>query len=425
MTKHPLTLGTDTLREAAAGIGHPLAPKRFVFLFSDTGGGHRASAQAVKGEMERLYGAAATVELLDVFAALGQWPFDRFPEWYPTCVGLNGIPWGVGFHLSDGARLVKTMSRIVWPYTRSALCSLLHRHPADVIVSFHPVPNYALSMSLRHMGLQVPFAIVAVDLVTTHAAWFVPGADLYFVPTLAAEARAKRWGIAPDHIHVTGMPARRAFVEAIDLSQSEARAQLGLPQDRPVVLVVGGGDGMGPLGHVVRALARQSASMHVVVVTGRNRALQQELARLELPAPVPFRATVQIEGFVSNMEAWMRAADVLVTKAGPNTLAEAFVAGLPLVLFAALPGQEEGNIDHVVQNGAGLWAPFPRQAARAVVHLVEHPEERHAMAARSRALARPLATEQIARGVWSLAAPRSQAIAGDAHASRTHRTLRP
>ncbi len=68
-----------------------------------------------------------------------------------------------------GAGLVKTVSRIVWPYTRAALCDLLQRHPADVFVSFHPIPNYALSMSLRTMGLEVPFAIVAVDMVTTHA----------------------------------------------------------------------------------------------------------------------------------------------------------------------------------------------------------------------------------------------------------------
>ncbi len=409
MRKRAFTPRTDT----------QLAPRRFVFLFSDTGGGHRASAQAVQGEMVRLYGTAAAVELLDVFVALDQWPFHRFPEWYPACVGLNGIPWGVGYHLSDGAGLVKTMSRIVWPYARNALCALLRQHPADVIVSFHPVPNYALSMSLRHMGLKIPFAVVAVDMVTTHAAWFVPGADLYFVPTSAAKARAERWGIEQSRIRVTGMPARRAFVETMDLPQSEARARLGLPQDRPVVLVVGGGEGMGPVEHVVRALTRQSTIMHMVVIAGRNRTLQQALTQLELPR------SVQIEGFVGNMEVWMRAADVLVTKAGPNTLAEAFIAGLPSVLYAALPGQEEGNVTHVVRNGAGIWAPIPRQAARAVAALFEHPEERHLMARRAKALARPRATEQIARRVWSLATSHQQAVAGFPSISTMPRDARP
>lgn len=384
-------------------------PRRFVFLFSATGGGHRASAQAVKGEIERLYGPEATVELLDVFVALDQWPFHRFPEWYPAAVGLSGIPWGVGFHLSDDVGVVKTVSRIVWPYTRAALCDLLRRHPADVLVSFHPIPNYALSMSLRTMGLQVPFAVVAVDMVTTHAAWFVPGANLYCVPTAAARARAERCGVTPDRVRVTGMPARRAFVEATGLSQSEARAALDLSHDRPIVLIVGGGEGMGPLRHVVRSLARLCANSQqapeVVVIAGRNRTLQQDLDRMQLPG------SFRIEGFVSNMETWMRASDILVTKAGPNTLAEAFIAGLPMVLFAALPGQEEGNVTHVVRNGAGIWAPIPRQAARAVLQLVEHEDKRLAMAAQSRALARPNATEQIARSIWSLATARPQAIA--------------
>jgi len=389
--------------------GRRTEPRRFVFLFSATGGGHRASAQAVKDEIERLYGSEATVELLDVFVALDQWPFYHFPEWYPAAVGLSGIPWGVGFHLSDGAGLVKTVSRIVWPYTRAALCDLLQRHPADVFVSFHPIPNYALSMSLRAMGLEVPFAIVAVDMVTTHAAWFVPGADLYCVPTPAAKARAERCNVDADRIRVTGMPARRAFIEAMRISQSDARTALGLSPDRSIVLIVGGGEGMGPLRHVVRSLARLCTSSRqapeVVVIAGRNRTLKQDLDRMELPG------SFRIEGFVDNMELWMRASDILVTKAGPNTLAEAFIAGLPMVLFAALPGQEEGNVTHVVRNGAGIWAPIPRQAARAVMQLVEHEEKRHAMAAQSRALARPNATEQIARSIWSLATAHPQIIA--------------
>jgi len=108
----------------------------------------------------------------------------------------------------------------------------------------------------------------------------------------------------------------------------------------------------------------------------------------------------------------MRAADILVTKAGPNSLAEAFLAGLPLVLYTALPGQEEGNVDHVVGNGAGIWAPLPRVAARAVLQLLNDPERRAEMAKRSQALARPFATEQIAREIWRLARPQRQTNVG-------------
>lgn len=371
-------------------------PQRFLFLFSDTGGGHRASSQAVKAELERCYGSAVAVEMVDVFVEMDRWPFDRLPNWYPTIVGLNGIPWGMGFHLSDGAHLVRAMSKLIWPYTRTAICGLLSLHPADIIVSFHPVPNYALFLGLQQLGLQTPVAVVAVDLVTAHAGWFVPRTNMALVPTHAAKARAVQCGMNEARVKVTGMPVRRSFIKAMHLSQAQARDQLQLRADRPIVLIVGGGDGMGPLSQVVRAIARQRPPAQIVVITGRNRSLYDELTASDLPSPV------QVEGFVSNIEVWMRAADILVTKAGPNTLAEAFLTGLPMVLYTALPGQEEGNVDHVIKNGAGIWAPIPRLAARAVKHLLEATDQRRAMAQRSLALARPQATEQIARELWRL-----------------------
>ncbi len=380
------------MTDAASGI----TPKRFLFLFSDTGGGHRASAQAVKDEMARLYGDAAVVEMVDIFVEMRRWPFDRFPQWYPIVVGLNGIPWHVGYHLSDTMPVVKLLSGAVWPYAGPSLCSLLEHHPADVMVSFHGVPNAALLFARRKLALRNPFAIVTLDLVSVHAGWFTPGAHLYIVPTEAARQRALRAGVTPQHIRVIGMPTRRAFVEARDLSQTKARALLNLPQDRPVVLMVGGGEGMGPLVPVVRAIARRKPNAHLVVIAGRNQALYHALRTLDVPVPL------HVEGFVSNIAVWMRAADVLVTKAGPNTLSEAFIAGLPLVLYAAIPGQEEGNILHVVENHAGVWAPKPEAAADAVMDLLAHPAQRAAMAACSQALARPHATEEIARHLWDL-----------------------
>lgn len=370
--------------------------RKFLFLFSDTGGGHRAGAQAVKDELTRLYGARAGVELVDILATLGRWPFDRFPAWYPAMVGWNGIPWGLGFHLSDRMSIVKAVSWLGWLHARSALQRLLRCHPADVVVSFHPVPNYALTLARRHGGLTQPLATVVLDLISVHAAWFTCDADLFLTPTEAARARGLQCGIPLEHLCVVGMPTRRPFVEAMTLPRAAARTQLGLPQDKPLVLLVGGGDGLGPLVAVAEALAARRPAAHLVAIAGRNQAAEAALRALPTP--------LQVEGFVSNMAVWMRAADILVTKAGPNTLAEAFIAGLPLVLYAALPGQEDGNAAYVTERGAGVWAPRPALAADAVLSLLTHPQKRAAMAAQSAALARPQAAERIAQKLWELAA---------------------
>jgi 1,2-diacylglycerol 3-beta-galactosyltransferase len=371
-------------------------PKRFLFIISDTGGGHRASANAVKDAMFSLYGSAVEIDTIDLFVEMDRWPFYRFPDWYPQIISKNSVSWAVSYHLSNRVRLMKTMSRIVWPYARHALCEVLRQHPADVIVSFHPIPNYGLQMALRHLGWQIPVATVAVDMDTAHASWFVPGAKIYLVPTEGVKALALRWGIPAEYVFVTGMPTRLAFRESMALSQSTARMQLNIPQDKPVVLIVGGGDGMGPLAQVVRAINHKNIDLHITVIVGRNQSLFEELQRADYPQPL------HVEGFVDNMEIWMRAADILVTKAGPNTISEAFISGLPIILYTALPGQEEGNITHVVKNGAGLWAPQPKVAASAVEYLIKHPDVREKMAAQSHAMAHPYASHEIAAKLWDL-----------------------
>jgi 1,2-diacylglycerol 3-beta-galactosyltransferase len=96
------------------------------------------------------------------------------------------------------------------------------------------------------------------------------------------------------------------------------------------------------------------------------------------------------------MPDFMRAADILVTKAGPGTISEALNAGLPLILYSRLPGQEDGNVSFVISEGAGVWAPRPTQIASAVSEWLLDPAKRAQACAASRRLARPQAARQIA-----------------------------
>jgi 1,2-diacylglycerol 3-beta-galactosyltransferase len=108
--------------------------------------------------------------------------------------------------------------------------------------------------------------------------------------------------------------------------------------------------------------------------------------------PIP----IFVYGFVREMPDFMRAADILVTKAGPGTISEALIAGLPMILYSRLPGQEDGNVTYVVSEGAGLWAPRPEQIVSALQSWIRRPEQRSQAAEACRKLARPNAARQIA-----------------------------
>jgi 1,2-diacylglycerol 3-beta-galactosyltransferase len=175
------------------------------------------------------------------------------------------------------------------------------------------------------------------------------------------------------------------------------RSRLGWPQDRPVVLLVGGGQGLGPLEKTAYAIETSNSPVTLAVIAGRNEGLR---ARLEAH---PWRIPVFVYGFVHDMPDFMRAADILVTKAGPGTICEALIAGLPMILYSRLPGQEDGNVSFVVSEGAGRWAPHPEQIALALQDWVRHPEQRFRAAQACQRLARPHAARQIAQVLASRA----------------------
>lgn len=116
------------------------------------------------------------------------------------------------------------------------------------------------------------------------------------------------------------------------------RSKLGVEEDLPAVLVVGGGDGMGGIVDIAKALGDKlgksgsSPAYQLIVVCGNNEAAQKQLSNQKWAPGVK----VFIKGFVNNMDEWMRASDALVTKAGPGTIAEASICGLPCMLFAYL-----------------------------------------------------------------------------------------
>jgi 1,2-diacylglycerol 3-beta-galactosyltransferase len=357
-----------------------------LFLFSDTGGGHRSAAEAIIEALHLEFGDHIATEMVDVFKQYAPRPLNRVPDLYPQIVRLPQA-WSLGYRLSNGHRRARLIAASAWPYIRSSIRTLIARHPSDLIVSVHPL---ATAPVLRALGQnRPPFVTVVTDLVTTHAFWYNRRTDLCVVPTEAACQRALIFGLMSQQVQVVGLPVAERFCQPSG-DRKTLRARLGWSQDRPVILLVGGGEGMGPLEKTAHAIADACLQASLVVVTGRNQGLKARLEARRWPMPT------HIYGFVREMPDFMRAADILVTKAGPGTISEALIAGLPMVLYSRLPGQEDGNVSYVVSEGAGLWAPRPEQIVSALQTWIGNPRKREAAVLACRRLARPQAARQIA-----------------------------
>lgn len=369
---------------------HPTDHKpKILVLFSDTGGGHRSAAEAVFKALEDKHKGQFHFEMVDVFKAYAPYPLSKMPELYPTMVRVPNL-WGLGYRMVDGKHRTRIVMETMWPWIRQAAKQLIRDHPTDLILSVHPL---FITPVMRALGKhRPPFITVVTDLVTTPNLWFHHRVDLCIVPTEHVRRNAIRNGLSPSQVRLLGLPVRKEFCRPDD--PILLRKKLGWPSDRTVVLIVGGGEGMGPIYDAVTSIANANPECCIAVVAGKNQKLKQRLEDTKWNVPI------FIYGFVSELPDFMKATDILVTKAGPSTISEAINVGLPMVLYSRIPGQEDGNVQYVVEEGVGQWAPGAEQTAKAVRRWVLHPRLRENAKTACLRIARPNAADDIASIIW-------------------------
>jgi 1,2-diacylglycerol 3-beta-galactosyltransferase len=284
--------------------------------------------------------------------------------------------YGALYYATNGRRRYRALVRFCEPLYRERLRDLFLSYRPDVIISVHPLLNHAAlrARADAHM-LHIPIVTVITDLGKVHESWLTPEADAVVVPAREVYERALSRGVSPSRLRMLGQPISPKFDDVVG-TKTELRDQLDLPQESFVTLLMAGGEGGGKLLPTTLALAKSGLPMHLVVVCGRNETLKAKLEEMAGALAMP----MTILGFTNKIPELMRAADLLVTKAGPGTLAEANAAKLPVVVYDYVPGQERGNVDFVRENGIGDVAiNGTAEVVRAVRRLVNSPQRVLAM----------------------------------------------
>jgi UDP-N-acetylglucosamine:LPS N-acetylglucosamine transferase len=329
-----------------------------------------------------------TTRLVDVYVESGRFPVTRFPWLYAELARHHPRLWSLVYGASSFPQLNPSM--IVGPFLRGGLHDLLVRARPDVVVSALPVVNGLLADAAGRVGARLE--VVLTDWHSVHPFWQARGVDHYTAPTRSARADCIRFGAPPDIVDVIGIPVRREFAEAHKMQRDDL-VGLGLRPDRVTILAMVGAEGSPRALHNLAKLARADLDAQLLVVCGHNLEMRRQVERL------PSRLPVRTLSYVENIAGLMHSADLLLTKAGGLTLAEAFCCGIPVVIHDVLPGQEAGNLEYVQQQGAVSFASSPAALVRTVGELVADAAGRKALARRGARLARPLAARHIAANV--------------------------
>ncbi len=374
-------------------------PRQILLLSTSVGAGHTRAAEAVELAIHELAPEVETthVDVLSLTNAM-------FRRVYGTAYLdlVNKMPHALGYfydlldqepspsHRSDRLR------RLVQRMNLGKFVRLLKSKPWDAVVNTHFLSADIIAGLKEKGDFPPPQATVITDF-EAHRLWANQPCEQYFTASNEASLQLHHWGVPTDATILTGIPIHPAFSRTKD--RAECQRKHGVIGDRPVILQLAGGFGVGPIEQIYCTILALKRPMELIVVSGRNAELKTRLER----CPVPPHHRAKVLGFTTDMHELMCAADIVVSKPGGLTTSEILASGAAMTIVNPIPGQESRNSDLLLENGAAIKANSTATLAYKLDLLLANPDRLRHIKSNAARLGKPRAAFDVAQRVLALA----------------------
>lgn len=372
-----------------------MSAPRLLLLSVSAGAGHARAAEALRVAAEAHYGAEALH--LDVMDHVTTAFRKLYTDYYLRLVDKYPALWAQLYRITNetpadapGARLRRGIERLNARDLRKAIAAFA----PDIVICTHFLPAELLLRERERGRLDAPVWVQVTDF-DLHALWEVPRMAGYFAASDEVAYRMRARGLPADRVHVTGIPIMPAFGQAPD--RAECARELGLDPAKPTLLLMGGGAGVGALDEAAATLLALDVDFQLIALAGRNAAMLEKLQALAQRHP----GRLFPHGYTNRIERLMGAADLAISKPGGLTTSECLALGLPMIVFAPIPGQEERNCDYLLEHGAALKAVDATALEYRVRQLVADPARLATMRANARRLGTPNAARTVLDRVFA------------------------
>jgi processive 1,2-diacylglycerol beta-glucosyltransferase len=268
------------------------------------------------------------------------------------------------------------------------LVKFIRNFRPDITVCTHFMPVGIISHLISRGMLDAHLSIVVTDL-DMHSMWLSRVFHRYFVAIEETKVHLDVLGLPPERITVSGIPVDPSFANPID--RAEIRYQNHLDPNKTTLLISAGALGVTPAEFVVARLLQLRHDVQGIVICGRNDELRHRLKEMLGPHAARFK----IVGYTDKMQEFMKISDLFIGKPGGLTTAEALACSLPMIIVDPIPGQEERNSDHLLEQGCALKSNELTTLAWKIDQLLDEPERLQTMRRNAGALGRPDAARTI------------------------------
>jgi len=351
--------------------------------------GHRSAAQAIDKEIKKL-SPDAQVLSINAFNYTNPVSEKVINRLYMEVVNKAPQIWD---YLYDNPKVAERIAKIkdtVHKFNSPKLKKLFDEFKPDVVACTQAFPCGMVADYKKTYNSSIPLVAVLTDYVP-HSYWIYDLVDYYIAPSDEVKVRMQQKGIPDKKIKTLGIPFDSKFNLAVE--RAEVLRRMGLNAELPVVLIMGGGHGLGPIKTIVKSLEKTKEPIQEIIITGINNKLFRQMQK----AVKGFKKRITVLGFTDNINELMSAADLLVTKPGGITTAEALVKKIPMIIIKPIPGQEASNTAYLTEKKTAIEVDNLEEINLVVDDLFLDRAKLDLMRAAALAIGKPHAARDIAR----------------------------
>ena len=369
-------------------------PKRIILMYISEVSGHRSATMAIERAIKELQ---PDTEILNINAFNYTNPISEkvINRIYMEVIKRTPKIWD---YLYDNPSVVKSLENIkkrVHKSNSPKLKKLFDGFNPDLVVCTQAFPCGMVADYKKTYGVSLPLVAVLTDYIP-HSYWVYDSVDYYITPSEDVSVRLEKKGVDPSKIKAYGIPFDHKFNRKAD--KEEICRRLKLNPKKPVVLIMGGGQGLGPIKTIVKSLEKSRHDIQELIVCGTNKKLFRSLKR----KIKHYEKDIRLFGFVQNIHELMHVSKIILSKPGGVTTAEVLSMGLPMVIVKPIPGQEINNTNFLTLKGAAIKVDEPGEAHKVIDGLLDDKAKLDRLRSAALKIAKPNASMDIARLLLSL-----------------------
>lgn len=338
-----------------------------LILSASTGGGHMRASKAIEGYMTQ-QNKNINVKIVDSLLYISPILNKTVTGGYVYLATKTPKLYGKLYDLTNKEHKLANFVTKLNNIFANKLIPLIDDFRPDIIITTHPFPTEMVSRLKSKKEINIPLICIMTDY-APHKAWINNKVDAYIVANDDMVAKMVSEGVDSRCIYPYGIPVDEVFFE--EREKQLVIEELGLDKNLPTILMMAGSFGVSNVFDVYENIIDIDLDFQIILVTGRNQKLYNHFEEVVGRSP----KKTKLIYFTDEINKFMQASDIIITKPGGLTVTEALACNIPMAVFDAIPGQEEENAEFLLKHNMAVRINDGNSCREAIVELLKDTEK--------------------------------------------------